>query len=510
MNIRRFSGFARPALAAACSGAPTVDATTDTGDEPSSTTDATTGEPEPEPEPEPMVPPRPEVQRCRFDGQAPGVQPPLAEVPMFAEASLDEVVDVAPAGPDHVLVAERGGRILAGNVDAGVLAPVADFLKDRGRIVALAPAPDFLTSGHLFVRLEASVPARAVVLRLTVDLATWTADPASERVVIQIGDAVGERSGGALTFDASGMLIIGVGDLGEQVLPAASDPTDVRGKLLRIDVGPLEDNGTYAIPADNPFVGEGGDADEVWAVGLRDPWRCTPAEAGALWCVDVGESEHEVDLVTAGADLGWPHIEAGTCRLPGGDCSGLNADWPAATYRGGDGDCGPAGALFGVSPGLGTSLVYADRCSGRLRGVDTADPGVVVQEELLAAEPAGIRSNAMIMKAMLLSGAIAGLVALQDVIGIDDRMKLDYIRGYGFTGIAIALLGRNSGLGIVAGALLFSFLDRASSGIGLNTDVPKEVTTIMQGVIILTIVIAYEVVRRMTARRQLREQHDRA
>jgi simple sugar transport system permease protein len=96
------------------------------------------------------------------------------------------------------------------------------------------------------------------------------------------------------------------------------------------------------------------------------------------------------------------------------------------------------------------------------------------------------------------------------VIGIDDRMKLDYIRGYGFTGIAIALLGRNSGGGIVAAALLWSFLDRASSGIGLNTGVPKEVTNIMQGVIILTIVIAYEVVRRMTARRQLREQHDRA
>jgi ABC-type uncharacterized transport system permease subunit len=127
-----------------------------------------------------------------------------------------------------------------------------------------------------------------------------------------------------------------------------------------------------------------------------------------------------------------------------------------------------------------------------------------------AAEPSGIRSNAMIMKAMLLSGAIAGLVGLQDVLGIDDRMKLDYIRFYGFNGIAIALLGRNSGLGIVAAALLWSFLDRASSGIGLNTTVPKEVTTIMQGVIILTIVIAYEVVRRMTARRQLREQHDRA
>jgi general nucleoside transport system permease protein len=127
-----------------------------------------------------------------------------------------------------------------------------------------------------------------------------------------------------------------------------------------------------------------------------------------------------------------------------------------------------------------------------------------------AAEPAGIRSNAMILRAMLLSGAIAGLVGLQEVLAIDDRMKLDYIRGYGFTGIAVALLGRNSGLGIVAAALLISFLDRASTGIGLNTDVPKEVTFILQGVIILTIVIAYEIVRRLTARRQLKEQHERA
>ena len=127
-----------------------------------------------------------------------------------------------------------------------------------------------------------------------------------------------------------------------------------------------------------------------------------------------------------------------------------------------------------------------------------------------AAEPSGIRTNAMFMKAMLLSGAVAGLVGLQEVLALQGVMKIDYVRGFGFAGIAIALLGRNSGLGIVAAALLFSFLDRASSGIGLNTEVPKEVTSIMQGVIILTIVIAYELVRRMTARRQLREQHERA
>lgn len=127
-----------------------------------------------------------------------------------------------------------------------------------------------------------------------------------------------------------------------------------------------------------------------------------------------------------------------------------------------------------------------------------------------AAEPAGIHVNTMFLKVMLISGAIAGLAGLQDVLGIDGFMKLDYVRGYGFTGIAIALLGRNTGAGIVAASLLFAFLDRSASGIGLETEVPKEVTTILQGVILLTIVIAYSIVGRLAARTRLREVRERA
>jgi simple sugar transport system permease protein len=116
----------------------------------------------------------------------------------------------------------------------------------------------------------------------------------------------------------------------------------------------------------------------------------------------------------------------------------------------------------------------------------------------------------MFLKVMLISGAVAGLAGLQDVLGIDGFMKLDYVRGYGFTGIAIALLGRNTGIGIVAASLLFAFLDRSASGIGLQTEVPKEVTVILQGVILLTIVIAYAVVGRLAARTRLREVRERA
>ena len=127
-----------------------------------------------------------------------------------------------------------------------------------------------------------------------------------------------------------------------------------------------------------------------------------------------------------------------------------------------------------------------------------------------AAEPSGIRTNAMYMKAMLLSGAVAGLVGLQEVLALEGLMKIDYVRGFGFAGIAIALLGRNSGLGIMAAALLFAFLDRSATGIELRTEVPSEVIIILQGVLILSIVVAFELVRRLAARHRLQETHERA
>jgi uncharacterized repeat protein (TIGR03806 family) len=370
------------ALAAACAREPGEDATTGLdGSSSSGSSSASTGEPA-----WPSLPPRPATQSCRFDGQAPGLLPSLALSPIFAAEALADVVDVAPAGPDgRVFVAERDGRLLAGHVDQGELAPVVD-LGDRGRVVALATAPDFPATGHLYVRYEASSGApRAVIARFTVDPATGTADPASERIVMQIDGAVGPRSGGALVFDAAGMLLVGVGDLGDAF--AARDPSTRAGKLLRVD--PLPDGG-YAIPADNPFLGGSGDADEVWALGLRDPGRCTLDADGALWCVDVGEVEHEVDRVLRGTDLGWPHVDGSTCLLPGGDCSDLDVEAPAATYRSDDRDCAASGALFGLSPELPAILVYADRCSGRVRGIDTQDPDFVVDEQLLAEEPEGV------------------------------------------------------------------------------------------------------------------------
>ena len=112
-----------------------------------------------------------------------------------------------------------------------------------------------------------------------------------------------------------------------------------------------------------------------------------------------------------------------------------------------------------------------------------------------AALASGVNSKKMTLYAMLLSGAIAGLVALPDLLGSSHSYTLSFPTGYGFTGIAIALIGRNNPIGIAFGALLWSFLDVSSQQLDL-IGVPQEIVTILQGVTVLAVVVAYELVRR--------------
>ncbi|WP_199439536.1 ABC transporter permease [Umezawaea beigongshangensis] len=117
-------------------------------------------------------------------------------------------------------------------------------------------------------------------------------------------------------------------------------------------------------------------------------------------------------------------------------------------------------------------------------------------ESSTAAAAGGISAKKMVLIAMLLSGAIAGLVAMPEILGRDHTYNLNFPGGIGFSGIAIALLGRNHPGGIALGALLWAFLDK--SGLALdNVGVPREIVTIMQGAIVLSVVVAYEVVRRV-------------
>ncbi|MGZ4539428.1 MAG: ABC transporter permease [Blastococcus sp.] len=117
-----------------------------------------------------------------------------------------------------------------------------------------------------------------------------------------------------------------------------------------------------------------------------------------------------------------------------------------------------------------------------------------------AASASGVDARAMVVKTMLLSGAVAGLIGLPDLLGTTHQYTTDFTAGLGFLGIAVALLGRNKPVGIALAALLFAFLDRSSVPLQIAS-FPASVVTIIQGTIVLTVVVANEIARRI-ARRQ--------
>ena len=121
----------------------------------------------------------------------------------------------------------------------------------------------------------------------------------------------------------------------------------------------------------------------------------------------------------------------------------------------------------------------------------------------LAARASGVASGAMIVKGMLLSGAVAGLVGMSTLLGFSYNYGLDFATGLGFTGITVALLGRNNPIGIAIGALLLAFLGRSSQILDLE-GIAKEIVVIMEGVIVLSVVIAYELVQRVIESQQRR------
>ena len=116
-----------------------------------------------------------------------------------------------------------------------------------------------------------------------------------------------------------------------------------------------------------------------------------------------------------------------------------------------------------------------------------------------AATASGVDARGMVIKTMLLSGAVAGLIGLPELLGNAHRFSTEFTAGLGFLGIAVSLLGRNSPLGIAFAALLFAFLDRAALPLQF-ADIPSSVVTIIQGTIVLAVVIGNEIARRLALR----------
>ncbi len=181
-------------------------------------------------------------------------------------------------------------------------------------LLCMAFHPSFLKNGLFYVYYTASDPHREVLSEFRVSRRdTNQADPSSERVLLEIPKHFGNHNGATLLFGPDGYLYFGLGDGG-----GAGDPNNnaqnlnsLWGKILRIDVNHRDPGLAYAIPKDNPFFGQAGVRGEIWAYGMRNPWRMSfDRKTGDLWVGDVGQNKwEEIDVIQKGGNYGWPVME---------------------------------------------------------------------------------------------------------------------------------------------------------------------------------------------------------
>ncbi len=253
---------------------------------------------------------------------------------------------------------------------------------DERGLLGLTFHPQFETNGYFFVNYTRASDGDTIVSRFKAINGNSIGDPNSERIVIgPINQPFTNHNGGMIEFreDNPGVfnLYIGMGDGGAGNDPDnyAQDINELLGKFLRItpDVSGNDANPPYTIPADNPFVGLDG-RDEIYAVGLRNPWRWSFDRGGThqLWAADVGQgSWEEVDLITRGANYGWRVYEGFNCS--GNDtplCIPSNFTMPVFEYSSQSGQCSVTGGYVyrGVQRAVNLgAYLYADYCSGQIR-----------------------------------------------------------------------------------------------------------------------------------------------
>ncbi len=175
-------------------------------------------------------------------------------------------------------------------------------------------------------------------------------------------------------------LMLGDGSASFNPFENGHDPSTLLGAILRIDVGDSVPTQPYAVPQDNPVVDREGLAPEIWAWGVRDPWRVAfDPETGRLWGGDVmADAEEEVNLFSRGKNYGWDDQQGFDCLVRTG-CSGFED--PVAAFDHEDGRCAVTGGLVyrgAAIPALQGLYLFADFCTGDLMALDAKDPGEII------------------------------------------------------------------------------------------------------------------------------------
>jgi glucose/arabinose dehydrogenase len=296
---------------------------------------------------------------------------PVGNVEALGGVGFDAPIEFGAYG-SKLFVADQSGLVSLFNSDGSGQSTMLDI---RDRVVYGGEqgllSVTFDSSGNLWAYYSAGSPRRTVLSRFAVSGSVAIAS--SELVVLEVDQPYSNHNGGAVRFGPDGMLYLGIGDGGSGGDPQGNGQNmmTLLGKIIRIDVSGASAGQRYVVPSNNPWVDTDGALPEIWALGLRNPWRMAfDSQTGALWVGDVGQGAvEEVSVVTAGGNYGWNTMEGDACYSPSSDCSSAGLTLPWATYNHTNGRCSITGGVVyrgSAVPELAGAYVYGDYCSGEV------------------------------------------------------------------------------------------------------------------------------------------------
>ena len=314
-----------------------------------------------------------------------------------------------PGDTGRLFVVEKGGTIKivnrTTNALIGTFLDISNLVSAGGEqgLLGLAFDPQYATNGRFYVSYTDtggnSVIARYLADPMNANVAQITAD----RIILTLTQPFSNHNGGMIAFGPDNFLYIGFGDGGSGGDPGnrAQNLGVLFGKLLRIDVSqgaPAQP--AYTVPADNPCVGQAGAKEEIWSIGLRNPWRWSfDRQSGDLYIADVGQGDREeVDFSSSasgagrGTNYGWNITEGSNCYPPGSSCNKTGIALPSVDYTHAAGACSITGGYVyrgAAIAALQGTYFYSDFCAGFVRSFRAVNGLVTEHSDWTALNPGG-------------------------------------------------------------------------------------------------------------------------
>ncbi|MDC6406744.1 MULTISPECIES: PQQ-dependent sugar dehydrogenase [Maribacter] len=309
----------------------------------------------------------------------------ISIVNAFPNLSFSRPLDLQSPNDDtnRIFVVEQRGTIKVFENDTDVADATTFFdisgsvtSSDELGLLGLAFHPNFEENGFFYVCYTPSSSLSVVSRFKAMDNNPNIADPNSETLLLQIPQPYTNHNGGQLGFGPDGYLYIASGDGGSGGDPDgnAQNLENLLGAIMRIDVDNTDTNLNYSVPNDNPFVATQNARPEIYAYGLRNPWRFSfDTQNGNLWSGDVGQGEkEEINIIEKGGNYGWNILEGTSC-YNAQECDSAGTIAPVFEYGHGNNDRSVTGGYVyrgSLNPSLNGYYIYGDFISGRIWALD--------------------------------------------------------------------------------------------------------------------------------------------